>query len=57
MMVKVTVRLLIIKVDLSGIIVHDNVSYRTYGEFAEWLKPNIPVLKDHYCKYLYKLGS
>jgi len=27
------------------------VSYRTYGEFADNYKPNIPVLKDHYCKY------
>jgi len=27
------------------------VSYRTYGEFADNYKPNIPVLKDHYCKF------
>ncbi|MEI8007187.1 MAG: bifunctional YncE family protein/alkaline phosphatase family protein [Bacteroidota bacterium] len=27
------------------------VSYRTYGEFADNFKPNIPVLKDHYCRY------
>ena len=27
------------------------VSYRTYGEFADDYKPNIPVLKDHFCKY------
>ena len=27
------------------------VSYRTYGEFADDYKPNIPVLKDHYCRY------
>jgi DNA-binding beta-propeller fold protein YncE len=27
------------------------VSYRTYGEFADNYKPNIPVLKDHYCHY------
>jgi len=27
------------------------VSYRTYGEFADNYKPNIPVLKDHFCKY------
>jgi hypothetical protein len=27
------------------------VSYRTYGEFADDYKPNIPVLEDHYCKY------
>jgi len=26
------------------------VSYRTYGEFADNYKPNIPVLKGHYCK-------
>jgi len=27
------------------------VSYRTYGEFMGDNGPNIPVLKDHYCKY------
>ncbi|MEI6888148.1 MAG: bifunctional YncE family protein/alkaline phosphatase family protein [Bacteroidales bacterium] len=27
------------------------ISYRTYGEFADNYKPNIPVLKDHYCKF------
>ena len=27
------------------------VSYRTYGEFADDYKPNIPVLIDHYCPY------
>ncbi len=27
------------------------VSYRTYGEFADNYKPNIPVLKDHLCPY------
>ncbi len=27
------------------------VSFRTYGEFATDYKPNIPVLKDHYCRY------
>ncbi len=27
------------------------VSYRTYGEFADNFKPNIPVLKDHFCPY------
>ena len=27
------------------------VSFRTYGEFAEHYKPNIPVLKDHICPY------
>ena len=27
------------------------VSYRTYGEFADDYKPNIPVLEDHFCKY------
>ncbi len=27
------------------------VSYRTYGEFADDNKPNIPVLKDHLCPY------
>ena len=28
-----------------------NVSYRTYGEFADDYKANIPVLKDHLCPY------
>lgn len=27
------------------------VSYRTYGEFADDYKPNIPSLKDHLCPY------
>ncbi len=27
------------------------VSYRTYGEFADDYKPNIPVLKSHFCPY------
>ncbi|MEO7529783.1 MAG: bifunctional YncE family protein/alkaline phosphatase family protein, partial [Sediminibacterium sp.] len=27
------------------------VSYRTYGEFADDYKPNIPVLKNHLCPY------
>ncbi|SFD63051.1 40-residue YVTN family beta-propeller repeat-containing protein [Chitinophaga sp. CF118] len=27
------------------------VSYRTYGEFADDSKPNIPVLKGHVCPY------
>ncbi|MEO6289811.1 MAG: bifunctional YncE family protein/alkaline phosphatase family protein, partial [Ginsengibacter sp.] len=27
------------------------VSYRTYGEFADKYKPNIPVLIDHFCPY------
>ena len=27
------------------------ISYRTYGEFADNYKPNIPVLKDHFCPY------
>lgn len=27
------------------------ISYRTYGEFADDYKPNLPVLKDHYCTY------
>jgi YVTN family beta-propeller protein len=27
------------------------VSYRSYGEFADDYKPNIPVLKDHICPY------
>ena len=27
------------------------VSYRTYGEFADNGKPNIPALKDHLCPY------
>jgi len=25
------------------------ISYRTYGEFADNFKPNIPVIKDHFC--------
>ena len=30
----------------------NGVSYRTYGEFiGEKGQPNIPVLKDHYCRY------
>jgi phospholipase C len=27
------------------------ISYRTYGEFADDYKPNIPVLENHYCPY------
>ncbi|MGN6616415.1 MAG: alkaline phosphatase family protein, partial [Ilyomonas sp.] len=27
------------------------VSYRTYGEFADNYKPNIPILNGHYCPY------
>ncbi|MEK9135508.1 MAG: alkaline phosphatase family protein, partial [Bacteroidota bacterium] len=27
------------------------VTYRTYGEFADNYKPNIPVLEGHYCPY------
>lgn len=27
------------------------VSYRTYGEFADDYKPNIPVLENHFCTY------
>ena len=27
------------------------VSYRTYGEFADDYKPNIPILKNHLCPY------
>ncbi len=27
------------------------VSYRTYGEFADDYKPNIPILRDHFCPY------
>jgi DNA-binding beta-propeller fold protein YncE len=27
------------------------VTFRTYGEFADDYKPNIPVLKDHFCPY------
>lgn len=29
----------------------NNVSYRTYGEFADDYKANIPVLKNHFCTY------
>jgi len=28
-----------------------NISYRTYGEFADHAKANIPVLKNHFCTY------
>ncbi len=27
------------------------VSYRSYGEFVDNFKPNIPVLEDHFCTY------
>jgi phospholipase C len=27
------------------------ISYRTYGEFADDYKPNLPVLKGHFCPY------
>jgi len=27
------------------------VSYRTYGEFVDDYKPNIPAIKDHFCTY------
>lgn len=27
------------------------ISYRTYGEFTDDYKPNIPVLKNHFCTY------
>jgi len=27
------------------------VTYRTYGEFADDYKPNIPVLQDHFCTF------
>ena len=29
----------------------NKVSYRTYGEFADDYKPNLPILKNHYCTY------
>ena len=29
----------------------NKVSFRTYGEFADNYKPNIPILKDHLCPY------
>jgi YVTN family beta-propeller protein len=29
----------------------DGVSFRTYGEFADDEKPNIPVLQGHFCPY------
>ena len=35
----------------------EGVSYRTYGEFADDYKPNIPVLENHFCHVLYELGS
>jgi YVTN family beta-propeller protein len=27
------------------------ISFRTYGEFADDYKPNIPILKNHFCPY------
>ena len=35
----------------------NGVSYRTYGEFIGDNGPNIPVLKDHFCKDYTALGS
>ncbi|MEO7923567.1 MAG: bifunctional YncE family protein/alkaline phosphatase family protein [Chitinophagaceae bacterium] len=29
----------------------NKVSFRTYGEFADNYKPNIPILKNHFCPY------
>lgn len=29
----------------------NNVTFRTYGEFADDYKPNIPVLEHHFCPY------
>lgn len=29
----------------------NNISYRTYGEFADNYKANIPVLENHFCPY------
>ncbi len=29
----------------------NHISYRTYGEFADDYKANIPVLKNHFCPY------
>lgn len=29
----------------------NNVSFRTYGEFTDNYKPNIPVLKNHFCPF------
>lgn len=29
----------------------NGISYRTYGEFADDYKPNIPVLQHHFCPY------
>ena len=29
----------------------NGVSYRSYGEFVDDYKPNIPVLKNHFCPY------
>ena len=57
-LVKVQGKLQTIKMDSCGIIVKRNgVSYRTYGEFIGDNGPNIPVLKDHFCKDYYTLGS
>ena len=52
MMAKATGPLQIIKADLSGITATGPASViRTYGEFADDYKPNIPVLKNHFCTY------
>jgi YVTN family beta-propeller protein len=29
----------------------DKISFRSYGEFCDNYKPNIPVLRDHYCPF------
>ena len=42
----------IIKEVLSGIIVKEpELLIRTYGEFADDYKANIPVLEEHFCPY------
>ena len=46
-----------IKMDFFGIIASEHgVSYRSYAEFVDNKKPNIPALKDHFCPTYHGLG-
>ena len=38
---------------LSGTIKRAGVTYRTYGEFADDYKPNLPSLKDHFVHFIH----
>ena len=44
------------RMDSCGICQRNGVSFRSYGEFVDNNKPSIPVLKNHFCNYLYRLG-